>query len=183
MKYYSLDDINEMKRNGYERKTIDKARAIQELAEFHIRNITDAFSDVTLGYGVGLREARGLDDYETESALKKLRKKDERIDWSSISIEDLNCFYSALSFVDAKGMRFILPAILIAEITGQFDHGFLSHLTQKNSLYNEQFSLFSHNQRKAIRLHLEMLIQNEEHSYDRKEIEAAIEAHWSNKNV
>ena len=178
MKYYSLNDINEMKKNGYEKKTIEKARVIQELAHFHIQNITDAFSGVTLGSGVGLHEARGLDDYETESVLKELSKKDERFDWSKISTKDLNYFYSALSFVDAEGMRFLLPAILISEIKGQYNYDVLFHLTHVSDHKTEQISLFSDKQRRAIRLYLRMLLKDKDYAYERKKIEVALERYF-----
>ena len=83
--------------------------------------IRAAFSGVTLGDGVGLCEAQGLDDYEDDATLAKLRRRDETQDWLRISVEDLNRCYSSLSFFDAEGMRFHIPAFLIADLEGTFN--------------------------------------------------------------
>jgi len=78
--------------------------------------IRDAFRDVTLGDGIGLYEARGMDDYADPRRLAKLRVADEKEDWQSISARALNDCAVSLSFFDEAGMRFHLPAFLIASL-------------------------------------------------------------------
>ena len=77
-----------------------------------------AFQGVTLGKGVGLRQGQGLDDYADERTLASYRAQDEKHDWSAIPVADLDRCYSSLSFFDADGMRFHLPAYLIADLEG-----------------------------------------------------------------
>src|SRR5690606_11328391 len=85
------------------------------------RLIRAAFRDVRLGNGVGLMQAQGLDDYADSKTLAEYRSQDEKDDWSKIPVSELNACYSSLSFFDAEGMRFHLPAFLIADIEGTFN--------------------------------------------------------------
>ena len=77
-----------------------------------------AFAGVTLGDGIGLRQANGLDDYADSQTLAALRRQDEKYDWQAISFEDLDHFSCSLSFFDAEGMRFHLTAYLVAVLAG-----------------------------------------------------------------
>ena len=70
-----------------------------------IQEIYKSFKDVKLEDGVGLWEGQGLDDYCTVEECKKLRERDEKDDWSRISVLDLVKCSSSLCFFDAKGMR------------------------------------------------------------------------------
>jgi hypothetical protein len=60
--------------------------------------IRSAFRDSTLGEGVGLRQANGLDDYADPQTLAAYRAQDEKSDWSAIPVEDLNRYYSSPSY-------------------------------------------------------------------------------------
>ena len=121
-----------------------------------INNIREAFKNVFLGNGIGLWEAQGLDDRLSESECKKLRRKDEKLDWNKIPIIDLYKCASSLSFFDAEGMRFHLPMLLLVDLDvfkkeeENFENLNLSppeiayHLTQtENVLLNERFSLLN----------------------------------------
>jgi hypothetical protein len=81
--------------------------------------VRSAFQGVTLGKGVGLRQGQGLDDYADERSLATYRAQDEKLDWSAIPVADLDQCYSSLSFFDADGMRFHLPAYLVADLEGR----------------------------------------------------------------
>lgn len=114
--------------------------------------IREAFRGVTLGDGIGLMQAQGLDDYARPETLKTYRDSDEKVDWSAIPAEKLNRCYSSLSFFDAEGMRFHLPAFLIAELRGTFCVvelvSYLSDFGRDSWL---QFELLSPDQREAVR--------------------------------
>ena len=105
MKYYSDDDIREMKKNGYESMTIEKAQNIKLPADALISEIIKTFKDVKLQGGIGLNEAQGLDDYEDKATLIKLKRKDEKDNWQKIQTKELNRCNSSLSFFDPKGME------------------------------------------------------------------------------
>jgi hypothetical protein len=81
-----------------------------------IAEIKSSFQNVKLEDGIGLWEGQGLDDYADESEILKLRLRDERNNWDTISYEDLAYAQSSLSFFDAKGMRFCLPKFLIFDL-------------------------------------------------------------------
>ena len=111
--YPSPEDIQQMKQRGYDRSTIADAEETlclwQEMKDIQDQ-IQDAFADVVLGEGVGLWQAQGIDDYKSLAECLILREHDEKLDWSKISVQDLNKCYSSLSFFDAQGMLFHLPA-------------------------------------------------------------------------
>src|SRR5262245_39973334 len=113
--------------------------------------IRAAFRGVTLGEGVGLREAQGLDDYADERTLGSYRAQDEKHDWSAIRAPDLDRCYSSLSFFDATGMRFHLPAYLVADLEGSLETAdVLFHLTHLGD-GGSRFGKLSAAQRDAVR--------------------------------
>lgn len=116
--------------------------------------IREAFRDVTLGDGIGLMQAQGLDDYADAETLAKYRASDEKDDWSAIPAEKLNRCYSSLSFFDAEGLRFHLPAFLIAELEGTYDQDLIFNLTYSGSDAQSRFDLLSSAQREAVRQYL-----------------------------
>ena len=68
--YPSAADIAEMKERGYDPSTLkrlEEDRKRGERAEALCQQIEEAFAGVTLGKGVGLMEACGIDDYEDET--------------------------------------------------------------------------------------------------------------------
>ncbi|MEJ2395649.1 MAG: hypothetical protein P8Z77_12955 [Candidatus Thiodiazotropha sp.] len=73
-----------------------------------------AFGRVTLCDGIGLYEAEAIDNYASDKERLKARKKDRESwkRWDEIPTEVIETFYSALCFVDIKGMRFLLPAYM-----------------------------------------------------------------------
>ncbi|MBN9517080.1 hypothetical protein J0H58_00950 [bacterium] len=107
---------------------------------------------VTLGEGVGLLQGQGLDDYALPAKLAEYRAKDEKDDWSRIPPVILDQCNSSLSFFDAEGMRFHLPAYLLADLeekTQAADVVFT--LTYKGIGGAEVFELLSEPQREAVR--------------------------------
>lgn len=121
--------------------------------------IRRAFHDVRLDEGVGLFEGQGLDDYSDAKTLAAYRAKDERNDWSRISAEDLTNCYSSLSFFDASGMRFHLPAYLIADLEGRIRIDVLFHLVHLDEYALARFRLLSPDQRRAIREYLLLTLE------------------------
>eukprot|EP01130_Rhizamoeba_saxonica_P001858 TRINITY_DN11685_c0_g1_i1.p1 TRINITY_DN11685_c0_g1~~TRINITY_DN11685_c0_g1_i1.p1 ORF type:complete len:166 (+),score=37.71 TRINITY_DN11685_c0_g1_i1:42-500(+) len=84
-----------------------------------IQQIKYAFNNVTLSRGIGLHEARALDDYQTVTPEIKQLDQDIGSDWEAIPKEVLEQFSDALTFVDGKGMRYLLPAFMIAHLKGE----------------------------------------------------------------
>lgn len=177
----SQADIDEIKARGFDRSTIDAARLRMErgrVAESICEKIRTAFAGVTLGNGVGLQQAQGLDDYEDDETCAKLRLEDEKEDWSRISSHRLNVCNSSLSFFDAEGMRFHLPAYLIADLSGEYSFGMAFCLTHLSDYKEQQFSLLSAAQRGSVREYLRFIFEEPDYEFERHHIERALLGFW-----
>lgn len=139
--------------------------------------IWGAFQGVTLGDGVGLWQAQGLDDYADDRQLAEYRVQDEKVDWPAISADDLNRCYSSLSFFDAEGMRFHLPAFLIADLKGLYSQDVVFPLTYFENDNLSRFKLLDTAQRKAVREFL--LLRLRESDFERRMIERALFEFWT----
>jgi len=121
MKYPSPKDIEEMKTRGYDQSVIEEATELSKrwLEKERLKEtIGEAFMGVCLGQGVGLREAQGLDDFASKERCAEYRATDERLSGRPRA-DDLNRCSSSLSFFDAEGMRFHLPAYLLCDLMGR----------------------------------------------------------------
>lgn len=184
-KYPSAADIAEMKARGCDTWTISQAEEqvkrgvrAQEICE----RIREAFAGVKLGNGIGLQQAQGLDDYADEGTCAAYRKGDEKEDWQRISAEALNRCYSSLSFFDAEGMRFHLPAFLIAEMQGDYHHGMEFTLTDLSDYHIEQFSMLSAKQREAVRTYLLFLLEGRNSKFYRADLKRALDQYWQERS-
>ena len=140
--------------------------------------IREAFAGVTLGDGVGLMEAQAIDDREDEATRAAVRASDEKEDWSWIPPEKLNRCFSSPAFFDPAGMRFHLPAYLIAYLQGQYIHDAEIPLVILTPYNLARFALLSRVQREAIRSFLLYLARSAEHSYCHENINRALESFW-----
>ena len=141
--------------------------------------VRSAFRDVTLGEGVGLREANGLDDYADSRTLAACRAKDEKGDWSAISVKDLNRYSSSLSFFDAEGMRFHLPAYLVADLQGTLTNAdVVFHLVYFEHLGLTRFEKLTDSQRHAVREFLLLRLSDPNCEFARPMIERALREFW-----
>jgi len=154
-------------------------------AEQRVANlIRAAFRDVRLGNGVGLRQGRGLDDYADATTLAEYRSRDEKDDWSRIPLEDLNHYGGSLCFFDAEGMRFHLPAFLLADVEGTLTTDLLFHLAhylEPGAL--SRFDLLSESQRRAVREYLLLRLsraRDEKNDFVQPMIEKALAEYWTN---
>ena len=181
MRRVTYSEIEEMRARGYDAATVREAREAFErgkAADRIIGRIAEAFAGVTLGDGVGLQQAQGLDDYEDEPTCAAYRETDEKEDWRKITSSDLNGCNSSLSFFDSKGMRFHLPAYMIAELRGEYDFGMAFSLTQVGD-YDYNYSALDSAQRQAVRQFLLFLLDDPEYVFDRPHIERALSDYWT----
>lgn len=142
--------------------------------------VRNAFRGVTLGEGVGLRQGQGLDDYADEQTLAAYRALDEKLDWSAISTADLDRYSSSLSFFDADGMRFHLPAFLVAELEGRAQSVYIVyHLTRLEDGAASRFDTLSPAQRDVVREFLLLNLSDAHQEFDHPNIEAALRVFWT----
>jgi len=149
---------------------MDKVKLIHEISE--------AFKDVELQDGIGLHEANAIDNYAQEKYRTECRQMDEKFNWKIINSEDLNKCNASLSYFDAKGMRFHLPAFMIAEIKREYS--FTISYTLTNHLDDTtRFELLSIRQRYVIKLFLEYILNDSDYEFEKPEIKTAIEKYWT----
>ena len=181
MKYPSPQDIEEMRARGYDRSVIEEAVELSKrwvVKEQLKDQIRQAFAGVRLGGGIGLHEAQGLDDYASAEKCAAYRESDEKLDWQALQHEDLDKCNSSLSFFDAEGMRFHLPAYLIADLEGSYGFGMAFTLTQ-SSLCGEQCALLDEAQRAAVRAYLCFIEYEPEYEFEREYIQRALADFWA----
>lgn len=116
---------------------------IEELIE----EIKKAFKEVKLGGGIGLLAAEALNVCkweELKNVIPIMDVIDERENWENISYENLHEHNCSLTFTDAEGLRFLLPAYLIyalndytdaLNVAFQFDCYPFNQLSAKFSLF------------------------------------------------
>jgi hypothetical protein len=144
-----------------------------------ISEIQDAFRDVVLEDGIGLSEADAIDSYMDSVSRAACRTKDEKKNWNKISSELLNQYYNSLSFFDAKGMRFHLPAFMIAEINGEYRFGMSFPLAHLSDYSKSQFVLLTEKQKQVVKQFLNYIFESPDYEFERHEILRAIESYWS----
>ena len=119
-----------------------------------IHTIQQAFSGVTLGNGIGLSEGNAMDDYAPAEERAHCRKQDEQTHWHKIPVELLNQYYVALCYFDPEGMRFHLPAFLIADLQGLFRFDLVYTFIHLDRYKEQQFSLLNAQQKQAVAQYL-----------------------------
>jgi hypothetical protein len=140
--------------------------------------IRHAFQGVTLGNGVGLWEGRALDDYADARGMAAARLRDERTEWSRIPLDDLCQCESSLTFADAEGVRFLLPAFMMAELEDRLPAGIVFNLTSGHDLPGH-FAALSSEQRAAVREFLLALRDERDYAFERQDIDEALKTNWA----
>jgi hypothetical protein len=161
-----------------------------------LRMIEGAFQGVELGDGVSLHESRVLDDYGTTEERQAARVPDEKHDWHKAMLEpDMPWLFGVgcggLSFLDAKGMRFYLPACLTLLVSGH-DHNvygdmyesLMFQLTRLGDYHRERFDILTGVQRQCVCDVLTYLQDSmDDEDYEPRvwtnEMSYAIEEYWS----
>lgn len=138
-----------------------------------------AFRGVTLGDGVGLREGDGMDDNADEMTLALYRSADEKEKWDRILPSQLNEARCALSYFDPQGMRFHLPAYLIADLRGEYRFGMACELTGLGHPRRNQFELLNDEQRQSVRAFLLHILEDPDYRYEWDDIRAALVQDWT----
>lgn len=170
-----------MRARGFDAATIRRAefraRRTAE-ADALCERVRDAFAEVKLGDGVGLFEGQAIDDYETEQVRRQKRERDEKEYWNRIETRHLNACSSSLSFFDSLGMRFHLPAFIVADLRGEFDMGMEFTLTHFEDYSREKFGLLSPTQRQIVREYLQFLREDPDSEFDYPHIDRALNDYW-----
>jgi len=149
-------------------------------SESTIFQIRDAFRGIELGDGIGLKEGGGIDGYLTHAECKELRLQDEKSDWSRIPAEDLIENECSLSYFDPEGMRFHLPAFMIAYINMvPLYGGVVFSLTDLNDFKTAKLALLSFEQRMAVRSFLQYVADHPDGWLSVEDISTVLNGYWS----
>ncbi len=160
---------------GVGERIIERANDLMRPEPDNIANakaaVREAFAGVTLGGGVGLAEAQALDDDASNEVRAACRAGDEKSDWAAIPLRDLNRHSGSPAFLDAEGMRFHLPAYMVADLDGDYRHEFVPYLCG----CQETFSLLTPLQRNAVEMYLRAISEKENLPSYQNDIERALE--------
>ena len=81
-----------------------------------IAEITAAFDGVSREGGTTLHEADARDDFKSSEEQRAARRLDLEQQWQDVPDKDIFACCSALSFLDAKGFRYYIPAFMICSL-------------------------------------------------------------------
>lgn len=149
-----------------------------------IKIITCAFQGVQLGKGIGLWQGQAIDNYEINETQAEASKRDEILDWTKIPIANLNTCEAALSYFDAEGMRFHIPAFMISEINGTYHYELLSVIAfdEHSASYRKaQFEALNQKQRESIIVMLKWCLANPGYDYHHDDIRRTLDEYWDPK--
>jgi hypothetical protein len=151
--------------------------------------IEEAFRGVELGDGVSLHETVVIDDYGSMEERQAARKRDEKRDWLKLIGDPEFARISGvggLSFYDAAGLRFHLPAYLSLAVidfdredAGLVLESLMFTLTHFSEYNVGRLSALSRDQRKCVRETLVFL--RGEYKLESAELNRAIEGYWSDE--
>jgi hypothetical protein len=159
-----------------------------------LKLIEDAFRDVELGDGVSLHEADVIDTYGPLWERRAARETDEKHDWRKLvsDPELIRVGADALSFYDAIGLRFHMPAYLslavtdpIGDDTGRVVADLMYHLTHIPEFQRERFSILSALQRACVRevlKYLRNVYDTPDNGWLVAEMDYALDGYWSSES-
>ena len=125
-----------------------------------LATIGAAFRGVELGDGVSLHQTVAIDDYAGPEAERAAWAADERGDWRRL-VRDPELAriggVGGLSFYDAAGLRFHLPAYLSLAVTewdsadtGDVLGSLMHHLTSLDEYNTDRFAILTAEQRRCV---------------------------------
>ena len=172
-------DLDELRNHTRDQALIDSfANWIRNCApqvDAVIAQLSSAFADTTLGDGIGLLEANGLDDYASDKELRRHRESDEKLDWKRISSADLSRCYCSPTFFDPQGFVFHLPAFLVAELNDKHPYGFIDRLYDADEHPKGWRALLTGEQRDAIITTLKLIREHPNYQHELEDINTSLE--------
>ena len=181
MYYPTQKDIDDARDAGYDETFIAREQLRLNLGSRAValrQAIDQAFADVQLGDGIGLYEAQGIDHYASEEECANYRAKDERTDWRRIKLDDLNRCNSSLSFFDAAGMHFHLPAFMQADLGEDVEFDLIYHLVFSGQI-EEQQTLLNDAQRTVVIDYLKLQLDDIYNRHMWKDISNVLLGYWN----
>jgi hypothetical protein len=158
-----------------------------------LKLIDDAFRGVSLGDGVSLHQTAVIDMCGSLAKQLEARALDEKENWKRL-VDDPElktvCSVGGLSFYDAEGLRFHLPAYLTIAVTAlerretsDIMQSLIFQLTHFTKHQVKRFSILNENQRRCVREVLEFIRDEFEpdDEFTRIKIDRAICDYWNSR--
>ena len=173
-------------RCGTQGRVIDRTLNSEVEKKEIISEIQSAFEGIKLDGGTSLEQARLMDNYErgvSPAEFVRLSKRETTDDWSTIPGDVLDRA-DAIAFLDAKGLRYYLPALMLRLLdnydpSSMMTIGVLSALYPKNETQEYNLSALNRRQRRAIALFLRDLTEMVElWGEDVPKVERAYSKYW-----
>ncbi len=163
---------------GWDEARIKHFEELWRKQELFVAKVKTAFSDVVLGNGVGLLEANAIEDCRDPKKWQEARGKDERDSWEAIPEDAL--FYGrwALCFTDAEGFRFLIPALMLGDLTGDLDGSVVIHLCNTRDDRFDRLSKLSPVQLEAIIEFLQLFLDDPDAEFHHDAIKESLAEFW-----
>jgi hypothetical protein len=154
-----------------------------------IADIESAFDKVQREDGVTLHQAFAIDCCRSDKDCAKARKLDVETRWQDVPNADLENYPSMVHFLDSKGLRYYLPALMRRTILNYRTTAALTDLSTVSSLIpytgernrrikTERFSLFSDAQRVVVCRFLRFMVRNWGEGGHVDVAEDALDGYW-----
>jgi hypothetical protein len=159
-----------------------------------IRLITAAFQNVVRGNGISLHEADVIDcaGYDNKDAKNRVaaRRLDTDRRWQDVPDKDIEDYYNILSFLDAEGLRYYVPAYMVwalkhLKTSGSMSsdsiiYTFVPYLnTGHYERQLERFAIFTTEQNKAICGFLRFMSEHSDGFADEYQASQALTGYWN----
>lgn len=144
------------------------------------KRVRRAFDGVTLGCGIGLREADAHDDWATPEATAAARRADEKQSWDLISFEDLHRYGEfGWFFLDAESLRFHLPAFMLADLNDASNGDLPYRLVEPSRQRDRLYSILNLDQRMAVREFLFNTLSDSFYDREQPMIRRGLDGFWA----
>ena len=151
-----------------------------------------AFGSVQRGNGITLHQAQAIDDYAGPEQELAARRLDTDRKWEDVPEQDIVRHYTALTFLDADGFRYYIPAYMSFAVKhykcGSFDFLILDHILYALNPGDgpelpewkiEQFEILDEGQKEVVCRFLHfMKDEAEDYLIGHSDAEQALEKYW-----
>ncbi|PHS34053.1 MAG: hypothetical protein COA92_03185 [Sulfurovum sp.] len=149
-----------------------------------IEEIQSAFKDVILKDGIGINEADRMELQQRDVLIQKGRNLD-RMWWNSwTDIEDkyMASYSSVMDYMDAAGVKWVMPAYMIYIIKhykeGSFSVDSTIYTLEAGALGSDKLDLYTLEQKRAIAKFLQFMVAVGEEWVDVESAQNALDTIW-----
>ena len=168
----------------------EKGPEPEMLRERLIEEIQRVFDGVSREDGITLHEADAIDDWETEQEILRARRKDRDLRWQDVPDEEIEEHCHSLAHLDAKGLRYYLPAFMRWILRHGRDSGSLSvdftiytlcprDEPRLRDYFHERLGGLVEHEARVVCRFLRFLLEHEQDSCDLDAAREALDRHWA----